>query len=128
MSFRVSPVKASGCVGELNLIERSQHSFRIGALRLSSNEAETELVDSFILFVLSVIVILSGAEGSWALRDQSDVLSDGDGLSSAGGRAAHQEASIEPDIFIQGPKIAGASAASGSFNVLIANAVAMPPF
>ena len=43
-------------------------------------------------------------------------------------RTSVDEASIEPEIFIHGPKMAGPNAASGLFSVSIARAVAMPPF
>jgi hypothetical protein len=49
------------------------------------------------------------------------------GLSWAG-RERHQLASTEPDMFIQGPKIAGASAAEELFSTVMARAEAMPPF
>ena len=49
------------------------------------------------------------------------------GLSKAG-RLAHQEASIAPDMFIQGPKMADGSAAIELCQTLMASPEAIPPF
>jgi hypothetical protein len=49
------------------------------------------------------------------------------GLSWAG-RERHQLASTEPDMFIQGPKMAGASVAEELFRTAMARTEAMPPF
>ena len=51
-----------------------------------------------------------------------------DGPASRTGRRCHQLANTDPDTFIHGPKIAGASAAFELCRTLIANPDAMPPF
>ena len=44
------------------------------------------------------------------------------------GRFRHHDASMDPEIFIHGPKIAGAKAASALLRTPIASPDAMPPF
>ena len=127
------------CVKDVSGLYRGNHSPLEGESQKPSRQAKADAVGgAAVEAASSSFVALRGflffADAySWDSRLLPEAGAAGWGVSeaatsSSGGRLDHQEASMAPDIFIQGPKTAEGKAAIGLCHTLTANPEAMPPF